>query len=474
MSIRRQFVLVLAIFAVTLTGVGGWVTWRLTSGALEHELDEKLRLAGGAAAAVGLDGSFVLNLEPGDPWLNAYSQRLWELRRYVADAYIFRRDGTLLVSTEDPKVMATGAKLRAIEPYPEELERAWTTGDATTPLFRGLDGRYYKYGFIRLQQSDAMLAVVMRAEFLEPLASFRRTILVGTMAAGLLAALIAAGLATTIVEPLESLSVVALRIQRGRLDEAVETERSDEIGRLARAMERMRQGIVARDDQLRLMLAQVAHEIRNPLGGVELFATAAAEAEDPEERRRLLDRVRAEIGGLNRIVDDFLSFARPMEPEPVVHDVRGPLEEAAELARREIEVRDGRLDVELPGEPLGARADPDHVKRLTLNLLRNAGQAGMRVRLRAERRDSEVLISVRDDGPGVPSDLRERIFEPFVSDKEQGAGLGLAIVRRLAEANGGRVELVELVEPVEAEGAGTGAEFRVYFAAASIPADATT
>ncbi len=70
-----------------------------------------------------------------------------------------------------------------------------------------------------------------------------------------------------------------------------------------------------------------------------------------------------------------------------------------------------------------------------------------------------MVISVADDGPGVPTDLRDRIFDPFVTDKEQGAGLGLAIVRKVAEAHGGRVELVA---EGETDG-GRGAEFRIYF-----------
>ena len=105
-----------------------------------------------------------------------------------------------------------------------------------------------------------------------------------------------------------------------------------------------------------------------------------------------------------------------------------------------------------------ARADPEHVKRVTLNLVRNAAQAGTKVRVRGESYRGEVVIFVRDDGPGVPEALKDRIFEPFVTDKEQGAGLGLAIVKRVVEANRGRVELMR------GDGAGaTGAEFRVYF-----------
>jgi signal transduction histidine kinase len=127
------------------------------------------------------------------------------------------------------------------------------------------------------------------------------------------------------------------------------------------------------------------------------------------------------------------------------------------------------------------RADPDHAKRAVLNLLKNASAVANRVWVRAWWSNGEVVVSVRDDGPGVPDALRDRIFEPFVTDKEQGAGLGLAIVKRVLETNGARIALMDPeesgngAEPVAGVQAGTpqrdprnaafgsGAEFRIYF-----------
>jgi signal transduction histidine kinase len=243
-----------------------------------------------------------------------------------------------------------------------------------------------------------------------------------------------------------------------------ENDSQDEVGRLARAMERMRVAIVERDDRLRLMLAQVAHEIRNPLGGLELFSSAAASSEDPRERRRLISRVRSEIAALNRIVEDFLAFAKPLSLayEPV--DLRSAVEEAADLVQVEL-LGKRELEVRLPDRSLDARADRDQVKRAVLNLLRNAAHAGARVRLWAEEEQGEIMIAVMDDGPGVAPELRDRIFDPFVSDKEQGAGLGLSIVRKVAEAHGGRVELRAASDPAF----GSGAEFRLYLQGSTEP-----
>jgi len=145
------------------------------------------------------------------------------------------------------------------------------------------------------------------------------------------------------------------------------------------------------------------------------------------------------------------------EPEPT--DLRVALDAAADLVRGELEGKGGTLELALPDAPLMARADADQAKRAVLNLLRNAAQVSDRVRLAATLERGEVVVSVADDGPGIPEEERERIFDPFVTDKEQGAGLGLAIVRKVAEAQGGRVEVLA----AEDGGIGTGAEFRVYF-----------
>jgi len=307
------------------------------------------------------------------------------------------------------------------------------------------------------EESDLALAVLMRADYLDPLARLRRSVLLASAITVVLSALVAIGLAARIAKPLERLSRVALRIQRGRITRSVEVEAGVEIGRLSRAMERMRLGIIQRDEQLRLMLAQVAHEIRNPLGGLKLFSAIAADSADPQERAQLFRKIQAEVDALNSIITDFLVYARPRAPQPTLHDIRGPLREAAELVATELESRGGSLEVELPDAQLEVVADSGQVKRMVLNLLRNAAEAGDRVWLKGAFSNGEVIVSVRDNGPGVPESLRGRIFQPFVTSKERGAGLGLAIVAGVARAHDGRVELVS------GDGAaGNGAEFRLY------------
>jgi len=467
MSLRRQFIFVLVAFSVVLAVVGGWGTWLIVRADLEAEMDHKLQQVTGTAARVGFSASGLTALRPGDEALRTYTSqqnKLRQLQSYVAEAWIIRTaDYTSAVSTLPASEMPIGSLTR-FEAYGAEIGEAERLNTATTSDLFSVDGQPFKYGFIGLggQNPGLVLAVRMRADYLVPLALLRDRLLWGSVVAAATAILLGLFLARKVARPLERLSRVALRIQRGRWSEPVGEEKGQELRQLSKAMERMRQGILRRDEHLRLMLAQVAHEIRNPLGGLELFAAAVGDADSPEERDRLIGRIRNEVQGLNAIIHDFLAFAKPLDPHLSFHDVCEPVREAAELVALESK-DDCVLEVVLPGEPLVAHADPSHVKRVTLNLLRNAAQAGEHVTVSCDAHRGEVRVVVKDDGPGIPSELRDRIFEPFVSDKEQGAGLGLAIVKKLVSANGGRVTLATEDGSGEHDSLGSGAEFHVYF-----------
>ena len=468
MSLRRLFIAVLVTFAIAMTSVGGYLAWREASAALKAELDERAKWVAGAAAETGLQSATLQGLIPGFEdelaWTGT-NAKLMRLKYYVREAYILRPDNTAVVTSFPADSIPIGTRLPQFDAYAVELAEARESGGSTTPSFEGTDGSQYKWGFKQLEQSDLVLAVLMPADYESPLAQLRRKLLLASGVAAVVAALLAILLAAGIIEPVERLSRVAMRIHRGHMQEQVAEERGVELGRLSRAMERMRSGVLERDDQLRLMVAQVAHEIRNPLGGLELFASAAAEADDEDERRRLTGRIRKEVNALNAIIDDFLAFARPLPENRHAEDLRGPVHEAAELVRAELEERGGTLVVDLGDRPLMARVNADQAKRATLNLLRNAAQAASRVELRGSTDGGEVIISVSDDGPGVREEMRDRIFDPFVTDKEQGAGLGLAIVKKVVEAHGGRVVLAEQRETNGVRGA----EFRIYFGSLDDP-----
>jgi len=470
MSLRNRFTILFVGFAIVATALEGVLAWNASQRHLEEALQQRLLDIVGVARELSLrESDALLLLEPGaensDEWrgVQIVLQRL--VGGFVDGADIFRwipgdAVATVLVTPAPADSVGIGQELSWVQPYLlSEVPEAYANETAVTEDVEGPDGRIYMYAIRRLADG-AFLGVRIRADYLEPFNDLRWTIIMVSLSAAGLAALLGWSLAGGIVGRLQTLSRAALRIQRGWMDRPVQLDGEDELARLARAMERMRSGIQRRDEQLRLMLSQVAHEIRNPLGGLELFSAAAMETEDHQERRRILQRVRGEIVALNGVINEFLGYARVAESAAALHDVREPVRKACALVEPELDKKDGILHLDLPAERVPASADPKQVKRLVLNLVRNAAQAGSTVWVGVTATRGEVRISVRDDGPGVPEELRDRVYEPFVGDKEQGAGLGLAIAKKLVEANHGRVVLMP--RPEGPESVGIGAEFRVY------------
>jgi signal transduction histidine kinase len=195
------------------------------------------------------------------------------------------------------------------------------------------------------------------------------------------------------------------------------------------------------------LAAGVAHEIRNPLGGIRLFASLLArDLKEMPDSLRVVNKIIQGVGTLEAIVTGILDFARPPEPEPVRVRLDGVIREVIELAAERIERSGAEVTVgdDLAGVMLVT--DGRLLQRALLNLLLNAIDAAGHGDRRAqvnftldEVDDQYVLLVVTDNGPGIPADLLDRIFNPFFTTKDTGTGLGLAIVHQIVESLGGSI-----------------------------------
>jgi two-component system sensor histidine kinase HydH len=193
--------------------------------------------------------------------------------------------------------------------------------------------------------------------------------------------------------------------------------------------------------------AGLAHEVRHPLasigGALEIIESRAAVDSPEGEFARL---ARTELQRLDGLVTEFLHYARPHEPELREMPVPEVVDRVVALARVEADRASVALDVDSPAVAPVASLDPQQIEQVLLNLVLNAIEAsppGGRVVLREAVEGNDVVIDVRDEGPGVPEEHRSRIFSPFFTTKEKGTGLGLAIAHRIATAHGGHLEVVQ-------------------------------
>ncbi len=194
------------------------------------------------------------------------------------------------------------------------------------------------------------------------------------------------------------------------------------------------------------MAAGLAHEIRNPLGGIKGFASLLARdlAADPDQTR-ILDSMTRAIDSLNRIVTDFLAFGEPGRPLPRLLDARGVVIEALALLEAEGLFAQGvAIERQFPHPMRHGFADRDQMKQALINVFRNAAEATPKrgsIRVAVECTATSVRVVVADTGPGIPEETMKRLYRPFGSTKPGGSGLGLAVAKRLVEKNGGSLLL---------------------------------
>jgi signal transduction histidine kinase len=325
----------------------------------------------------------------------------------------------------------------------------------------------------------------------EPLTSFTTrmagTVLLLVMAGGAGAWMIG----RRVTRPLVRLTAATQAMDAGDYSVRVRSDRDDEIGRLANAFDQMAAHIeearhrleervaertaelegalgeleaaqeeLVRKERLALLgelAGGVGHELRNPLGVMTnaVFYLDAVLRERPAEVGEYLGILRNQIHISEKIVTDLLDFARVKPPQRRSVDMATLVR--AQLKRAGLGTAPAGVDivVEAPDEPVQARVDEDQIAQVVLNLLTNARQAmedgGGALTVSVIDGDDGVRVEVRDEGPGIPPEEIDKIFEPLFTTKPKGIGLGLSVSRSLAEANGGTLS-------VESE-AGRGATF---------------
>lgn len=200
--------------------------------------------------------------------------------------------------------------------------------------------------------------------------------------------------------------------------------------------------------------AGIAHEIRNPLNAIKGFAGLMKSGmAQPEKAERWAGLIVEGVGEIETIVSSMLSFARPEGLEPSTIEAVELIAEAVELVR-EHAGRDDRTAIEQDVEPLVFVGDRIKLRQAVRNLIANACDARRgtgRVRVAVRRSADDVLVAVSDDGPGFPTEARDRAFDPFFTTRAEGTGLGLSLVNTIAELHGGQAAIDE--SPSELGGA---------------------
>ena len=315
-------------------------------------------------------------------------------------------------------------------------------------------------GAVMLSASDRDIREELRRVRLELLRIFTVTLLVTV--------LVSLYLASTIARPIRRLAAAAQRARgRGTRIEVPEiTGRNDEIGELAGALREMTDALWQRMSAIESFAADVAHEIKNPLSSLRSAVETVTRISDPEKQRRLIAVIQDDIERLDRLITDISDASRLdaelSRVELLPTDIGAMLRALVEMHETTRAENAPRLVLDLPSDQPGRPRRlivPGLESRLSqvfLNLIANAvsfSPPGGEIRIRAVPDGRAVLVSVEDEGPGIPEDKLTAIFDRFYTERPAGekfgthSGLGLSISKQIVEAHRGRIWAENRVDP---------------------------
>jgi signal transduction histidine kinase len=209
------------------------------------------------------------------------------------------------------------------------------------------------------------------------------------------------------------------------------------------------------------MASKVAHEIRTPLGSItlnldlmnlEISRLTEAAGDSAEEGRVLIKEMRTEAGNIQKILEEYLQFARALKPRRQLLDLNALLEQKLPLLHPELELAKVGLRTQFDPALGMVNIDPDQLWQMVSHLIRNSREAttgGGEIVIKTSRADGQVVLQVRDHGSGMTAEQLAHLFEPFFTTKYRGTGMGLALVQQIVTAHGGRIDCESAV------GAGT-------------------
>ncbi len=376
-----------------------------------------------------------------------------ELKRRAHSDVLFFAGEKLYASSLEPETESDAAKTVMVKEMdsraPERPTELSINGESQLAFARRLEGFGGKpVGYVVVLHSLGGASKFFRAVF-------KRLILIGSISI-LLVLLISYVIADRVTRPIESLAAGALELGRGNYEYQIDMSPNGEVGQLASAFEQMRQSLkqgqaaLMRSERLATvgqMAGGIFHDLRDPLAAISNAAELFAKAELSSPQRQVL--AKSQLGASQRMgamLREILEFARGnyslnlerRELAPLIHSVI-PESITSEVATSVA------VEVHIPPN-LFVRVDCERVGRIFNNLVVNSVQAmpeGGTITIHAAEAGNRVRINIADTGSGIPAGLRDRLFEPFVSQgKRGGTGLGLAIANSIAEAHGGSLTLV--------------------------------
>jgi signal transduction histidine kinase len=424
--------------------------------ALEHDFNKR---------AQSLVKNLALNIEvplfiENESALTSLSQNLLK-EKDVQSVRIFDQKDRVLVSMDKGRKLLPWQKKKFFSPVYFSPETGEGITEDMSLFFRESKKAEDEDAFQPGQVIGKIEVVFSRESIIRTLNRIRWWIFIAATVAAVIGGIGGLYFSRTLILPIQRLARATYSIARGNWEERLEVLRTDELGQLTESFNIMAKSLIAKKQQLESTykeLAQkekmaeigkvsmiIAHELKNPLGiikgSVDIIDKRTTE---PQVKETMIRYIQDEVKRLNKLIDDFLSFTKPMPPRKILSDVNSLVKKFSEhFTVPEEENKNISLRIDL-GSPHRIEMDENQIYQALLNLINNSVQAIQKkgeIHIKTDCNERWVRMQVSDTGAGIPEELKEKIFEPFFTTKAKGTGLGLAIVKKFVENHQGYIEI---------------------------------
>ncbi len=350
----------------------------------------------------------------------------------LEEVFLFRKDLEVTLHTGNSQLSPTPALIL----NRREILELNAGKSFTSEPFRGQDGAWYLWGFYRIND-DHFLGIREQASRLARVDQLSRIFWIIGGVSVLLTLVAGWFLAGVISRPVDSLVTFSRELGKGNFESPAPPAIAGELQILGNALDKMRTDLANRNREKEEMLAQIAHELRNPLGGIELLAGLIKEdMEKNKSETRYVNKILDEIHQLKSLVNEYLKYSRPILAHPAAVKPGEIMEEINMSLQSRLWEK--KITMDYSDNTIAIWFDPGHLRQILLNLIVNSIEASPvhgKINIRTEQNEDDAIIKITDEGKGILPDEETKIFEPFYSSKENGTGLGLSICRKLCLEN---------------------------------------
>lgn len=393
-----------------------------------------------------IDESYLDILSIGAPTklTQAYFQNIFKrntVNKTPSEIFIFDKNLMVLVHS-DISVIENRSNPNLIINKKDIEELTIKQSFASIP-FKGDDGNWYLWGFYRLDE-NFFLAVKESADKLQKVEEFAYLFFFFGLIATLITIIVSWLIAKSITKPVDKLIKFSNEIGKGNFNVRPPENMKGEIELLSTAMEKMKNDLFENQKERENMLAQIAHEIRNPLGGIELFANLVKEDLKTENKStENLEKILKEVNGLKTLITAYLNYSKPKIAAQELINLPDLMNDITNVFKPDSDKKKVRIEYDLKSAKV--RFDPEHLRQILINLISNSlhsVQENGAITISSNTNHTNWWISVSDNGQGISEENIDLIYDPFFTTKKEGTGLGLSICKKLVKENNAVIEVV--------------------------------